>query len=57
MTEKVLNDLAIRTKNHYAQNDHFETTYSSEFQIKGFKPKEIGEELNEQVYMSKYLKP
>lgn len=57
MTEKVLNDLAIKAKNYYAQNDHFETTYSSTFQIKGFKPKEIGEGLNEEVYMSKSFKP
>lgn len=57
MTEKVLNDLAIKTNNYYSQNDHFETTYSSTFQIKGFKPKEIGEKLNEEVYMSKCLKP
>lgn len=49
MTEKVLNDLAVKAKNYYAQNDHFETTYSSTFQIKGFKPKEIGEQLNEEV--------
>lgn len=49
MTEKVLNDLAEKTKNHYAQNNQFETTYSSTFQIEGFKPKEIGDQLNEEV--------
>lgn len=57
MTEKVLNDLAIKAKNYYAQNDHFETTYSSSFQIKGFKPKEIGEKLNEEVIISTFLMP
>lgn len=49
MTEKVLNDLVIEAKNVYAQNNQYETTYSSTFQIKGFKPKEIGEQLDEEV--------
>lgn len=49
MTEKVLNDLVIESKNLYAQNNQFETTYSSTFQIRGFKPKEIGEQLDKEV--------
>lgn len=49
MTEKVLNDLAEKSKNYYAQNNQFETTYSSTFQIEGFRPKEIGDQLNEEV--------
>jgi len=50
MTEEVLIDLVIKSKNYYAQNNQFETTYNSNFQIKGFKPKEIGEHLNKEVY-------
>lgn len=49
MTEKVLNDLEIKSKSYYAQNNQFETTYNSTFQIKGFELKEIGEHLNEEV--------
>lgn len=49
MTEKVLNDLAERTKSCYAQSNQFETTYLSTFQVIGFKPKEIGEQLDEEV--------
>lgn len=49
MTEKVMNDLAATTKTFYDQNRQFETTYNSTFKIKGFKPKEIGEQLDEEV--------
>lgn len=49
MTEKVLNDFAKKTKNYYIQNNQFETTYSNAFRIKGFEPKEIGEQLDEEV--------
>lgn len=49
MTEKVLNDLAVKAKHFYDQNSQFETTYNNTFQIKGFKPKEIGEQLDEEV--------
>lgn len=49
MTEKVLHDMAEKTKNHYAQNNQFKTTYSTNFQIKGFRLREIGEQLNEEV--------
>jgi len=48
MTEKVMNDLAAKAKTFYDHNQ-FETTYNSTFQIKGFKPKEIGEQLDEEV--------
>lgn len=49
MTEKVMNDLAAKSKTLYDQNRQFETTYNSTFKIKGFKPKEIGEQLDEEV--------
>jgi len=49
MTEKVMNDLAAKAKTFYDHNRQFETTYNSTFQIKGFKPKEIGEQLDEEV--------
>lgn len=49
ITEQVMNDLAIKAKNHYNQYSQFKTTYGSTFQIKGFTPKEIGETLNEEV--------
>lgn len=49
MTEKVMNDLAVKSKSFYDQNRQFETTYNSNFKIKGFKPKEIGEQLDEEV--------
>ncbi|XP_003245597.1 uncharacterized protein LOC100571648 [Acyrthosiphon pisum] len=49
MTEKVMNDLAAKSKTFYDQNRQFETTYSSTFKIKGFKPKEIGEQLDEEL--------
>lgn len=49
MTEKVMNDLEAKSKTFYDQNGQFETTYNSTFKIKGFKPKEIGEQLDEEV--------
>ncbi|KAL4119580.1 hypothetical protein QTP88_012380 [Uroleucon formosanum] len=49
MTEKVMNDLAAKSKTLYDQNRQFETTYNSTFKIKGFKPKEIGEQLDEEL--------
>ncbi|XP_022179466.1 uncharacterized protein LOC111040056 [Myzus persicae] len=49
MTEKVMNDLAAKSKAFYDQNRQFETTYSSTFKIKGFKLKEIGEQLDEEL--------
>lgn len=49
MSEKVLNDLAIKVKSYYDQHNQFETTYSGTYQIEGFKPKEIGEQLDEEV--------
>lgn len=56
MTEKVLNDLAAKAKSFCVQNNQFETTYSSTFQINGFKQKEIGEQLDEEVcYCKKYV--
>ncbi|VVC36720.1 Hypothetical protein CINCED_3A017199 [Cinara cedri] len=48
MTEKVLHDLAAKAKNYYDQHNQFETTYSRTFQIKGFEPKQIGEQLTEE---------
>lgn len=53
MTEKVLNDLAVQAKSYYDQHNQFDTTYSSAFQIKGFEPKEIGEQLDEEVRHTK----
>ncbi|XP_060850415.1 uncharacterized protein LOC132929237 [Rhopalosiphum padi] len=49
MTEKVMNDLAVKAKTFYDHNGQFETTYNSTFQIKGFKPKEIGQQLDEEL--------
>lgn len=49
MTDKVLNDFAKKKKSFYIRNDQFETTYNSAFQIEGFKPKEIGDQLDEEV--------
>lgn len=49
MTEKVLNDLAVQAESYHEQYNRFDTTYSSAFQIKGFEPKEIGEQLDEEV--------
>lgn len=50
VTEEVMNDLAIKAKNNnYAQNNRFETTYYSTFQVNGFEPKEIGEQIDEKV--------
>lgn len=49
MTEKVLNDMAVKANISYTQNNQFETTYLSTYQVNGFKPKEIGEQLDEEV--------
>jgi len=49
MTEKVMNDMAAKEKAFYDQNKQFETTYNSAFQIKGFKLKELGEQLDKEV--------
>lgn len=54
MTEKVLNDLAIKANSYCAQNNQFETTYNSTFRIRGFDPKEMGEHLNEEVCALSY---
>lgn len=45
-----MKDLVIKAENNdFAQNNQFETTYYSTFQVNGFKPKEIGEQLDEKV--------
>jgi len=50
VTEEVMKDLVIKAENNdFAQNNQFETTYYSTFQVNGFKPKEIGEQLDEKV--------
>lgn len=49
MTEEVLNNLAAKAKSYYTQSNQFQTTYNNSFQVEGFKPKEIGEKLDEEV--------
>ncbi|XP_050443480.1 uncharacterized protein LOC126847364 [Adelges cooleyi] len=48
-TEKVLGELAEKTNQFCTQQSQFETTYSSAYQKDGFKLKEIGSALDEEL--------